>query len=72
MIPYEYIYRQLAEMFDEPCNFSGGTCDIDIFMIDNCSDYCDEVCGNHNGAKCWEKFFEASYNIDKKRGRVDE
>ena len=51
----EFIYEQLALIFDTPCNFSP----IDEIMSD--CEKCREDCGKKTDAECWQRFFSIQY-----------
>ena len=55
----EKIYRWMAYVYDEPCNYSFDSIDVSDFMFENAEEWCRENCtDSYDKWHCWEKFFE--------------
>lgn len=49
----------IAELFDEPCNYTFFEITIDDFMYSECGDWCESNCDKVPAVECWKQFFKA-------------
>lgn len=54
----DFIYKELAELFEIPCNFSP----MDEIMFE--SERCEDDCGKIPNSECWKRYFEERWKIE--------
>ena len=55
----EFICKQLAERFDEPCNMS--PFEEELHDTEEKCEWCEKYCGKADAADCWMHYFEIKY-----------
>lgn len=53
----DFIYKELAELFGIPCNFSP----MDEIMLE--SERCEDDCRKIPDSECWKRYFEERWKI---------
>jgi len=52
----KFICEQIANLFEEPCNFS--PCEEILHMEETDVKWCEKHCGRTTAAECWEHYFK--------------
>ena len=57
MADINFVLKELASIFGEPCGMSP----MDEYMHERCNPWCDKVCGTVGADRCWKKYFETRH-----------